>query len=144
MKILKPLVCLLFLSLVFSSCSNDDDVVLDKNGEKIIGTWRLFEIVEDGEPLNMGTCLPQSTVEFKAEGIFVANLVSDEPNEGGGCLEQTNTGQWKYLGDNEFETTSDGETEIQKIIFSENGTVFGITTEYDDGAIVVDSFVKID
>lgn len=91
----------------------------------------------------MGTCLPQSTVEFKAEGVLDTKSVSDGFFEGE-CEEEIITGQWEYLGNNQFAIIIDGEENIAELIFSENGTVFSETTIYEDGTVDVVSFIKID
>lgn len=132
MKTLKFYLVLVLMGLCCISCSKDDssggeDLSLD---EKIVGKWQFDEIIDsDGELVDMGVCISQSTYEFKENGNWILTFVRpDEFNEEE-CDVGTTNGEWEYVADNNFKITSNEESVLQEIQFSENYTRISITSD---------------
>lgn len=144
---MKKLVLLLLVPICFA-CSKEDDPAPAKDlfETKLIGTWQFHKMVEDGEVIEMGPCISQTTYEFTKDGFL--NVTSFFPNEldDKECEEVRLTGFWEYMGENKIKYTAKDDptdSDVQEFVFSENYTVLSFTTEYDDGMIETISLIKV-
>lgn len=141
MKTLKTFVCIAFIGLCFASCS-DDDKSKSEPGDKIVGTWKIEKMVEDGDVLDLGPCTPKSRLEFKNDGtyFFKTYFGNDETN----CTEDTTTGEWEYLGDNQYKTTEPGDdSDTVEIIFATHGNSFTTTSDNGDGTNSTITYTRV-
>lgn len=88
---------LIFISLLFISCSEDDNSNENQNtpptnGTNILGTWKIISSEEDGIDDKLPECLLRETLEFRANNILV-NL-SPSFDTSGECEEETLTGTY--------------------------------------------------
>lgn len=137
MKKLVWMMSILFVTISFNSCSDDDDdevVVRDK----IIGEWQWDQEFEDGVENTLSACDKKSTIEFFQTGTFTARDFIEDENDVCVALEPVN-GTWKNLGNSMYEL---GDLEIVpdvsinlevKITFPNNKMIVEYTyTDEDD------------
>ncbi len=146
MKTVKLYLFVAIIGCCFISCNKDNGNGPKDNSlaEKIIGTWQFHELIEDGEVIDLGPCVSQSTYEFTENGILNITFVRpDEFNEEE-CDVGTTSGEWEYVNGNKFKLITDDGTGIQEIIFSENYTVITFVTDQSDGSTQILSLTKIE
>ena len=143
MKTLKIYLLIVCTGLSAISCSNDDSDEIKDNTlqEKIIGTWQFHKFIEDGEEVDLGNCVSQSTYKFAENGILTITFVQpDEFNEEE-CNTGTSTGEWEYISGNNFKFTTNGQSGLQEIMFSENYSLITVTV---NGSSDILTLKKID
>lgn len=146
MKNYKIYLIVIIFCLCNISCSKEDDTVVpiqDNFETKLIGTWQFHKMVENGEVVEMGPCISQTTYEFLKDGTMMMNLLLPDEMNNGECDTITQHGKWEMPTENTIKTTVNGEITVEEIVFSEDNTVFSVTTEYDDGMIETLSLIKI-
>lgn len=120
---MKRLMSVLFIAILFASCSSDDD---SSSENSIVGAWTLteanLEVPQDFN--NDGTAdrnfkneVPcfEGTVAFTADGTFTQSFSNVEPVELNGetiyvCNGSTNTSGTYMLDGNQLTTTTTGTT----------------------------------
>jgi len=133
MKKIFLFVLILTSPILFNSCSDDDDK------DPIVGQWELYKIIANGVtvPIEPDDCDSKGILDFNSDGVFTAE--DFEENLAGDCvLEETAVGSWVNEGNNIYEITVDGESELIELTF-ENDT-FSLTEE--DGNITIEIIYK--
>lgn len=134
----------IFVFLVFAgltSCSNDDDNNGPAETDRIIGKWRIQELVLDGDQVPLTDCEKQTTVEFRTNGDII-NTDFSEDFETEECVSEVYTEKWESRGNNVYRITDEGSSEDVTIIFSNNNNTFTVSAEDDDGSYST-TFVRI-
>jgi len=88
------LITLAILSLQLTSCSSDDDNIIE---DPIIGVWKVNKVTIDGEIFDLGECELNSTETFFANGVYAQNNLLT--NGSGACLKDDFSARWKKLSD---------------------------------------------
>lgn len=115
------------LTIVFSSCSSDDD---SGSQDPIIGTWNLHQrFVNDVEEV-LNSCQMQETFTFSANGSVMYEYYED--NNGNCDLEEAFTGTWSNEGSSNYNLTAFGESSVQNLTFEAN-TFYYEFTDSDGG-----------
>ncbi|APG59937.1 lipocalin family protein [Christiangramia salexigens] len=101
---MKKIFFLLISIAVLTSCSDDDDSITD-DGTKIIGKWFLIDIRIAGSQNNLSECNQNSYIQFNADNTSKSEFYDDSEGESEvECkLEDSNEGEWKYLGNNRYQ-----------------------------------------
>ena len=123
MKKLSLLLCA--LSIIFSSCSSDDD---SGSQDPIVGTWTFHQFFEDGVQQSITACEMQETFTFSSNGTTFYEFYEDTQ---GACeLEESINGTWSSEG-NVYTLTVAGESSSEEITF-EGNTFYFEYTEFPD------------
>lgn len=141
MKKLIWLVSILFISISFNSCSDDDDdeVVIR---DKIIGEWQWNQEFEDGDENTLSTCDKKSTLEFFQAGTFTAKDFMEGENDVCVAMEPEN-GTWENLGKSMYEL-GDPDVSINlevKITFPNNKMI--VEYSFTDGDDITHTLKEI-
>lgn len=117
---MKKLILLLSVfTLVFTSCSSDDD---GDSQDPFVGTWKYFKYYEDGVEISLEECEELTTLVITSSGAFSTTIYE---NDGNGCeLDYTSSGTWENLGSGLYSTTLDGDTYVEEVGFSGNTMYF--------------------
>ena len=120
---MKKLVLLFsMITLVFMSCSSDDD---GGSNDSIVGTWKYYKYIENGVEEELDLCENEETLIFAENGDFTGMDYM------GNCiLVDTFTGTWTSSG-SIYSITSEGETNSAEVIFE--GNTFYIEDTYNNG-----------
>lgn len=134
MKIVKFILVFLVFAGV-ASCSNDDDGNSNETpaNDPIIGTWKIQQLVMNGEQIPIGECEAQTRVEFRANGtVRTTDVYEDFDTEE--CVTEVYTEQWQKLSNNVYRITDEVSSNDVTINFSNNNNTFTISAEDEDGS----------
>lgn len=129
---------ILFVSISFNSCNDDDDDANVVIKDKIIGEWQWDQEFEDGVENTLSACNKQSTIEFFEEGTFTSRDFMEDENDECAALDPVN-GTWENLRNSMYEL---GDLEIVpgvkidlevKITFTNNKMTIEYSFEDEDG-----------
>ena len=130
--------------LVFAgltSCSSDDDANAPAEVDRIVGKWKIQELLVDGEVVLLTDCEKQTTVEFKTNGDIISSDFYDD-FETEECIEETSTEKWENRGNNIYRITDGATSEDVNIVFSNNNNTFKVSQEDEEGSYST-TFVRI-
>jgi hypothetical protein len=120
------------ITIGLTACSKDDD---SSTQDPFIGTWTLYQVVNNGVELTLSDCDKQYSVQVNSDGTLIEAYYDDF---NGTCeLDEEIPALWKNLGKNLYSLTYDAGTEDeyifeQTIIFK--GNTF--TIEESNGSVV--------
>lgn len=93
----KAVLFLSFLTLIFTSCSSDDDS--SSQQDPIIGTWKYHKAFVNGVEQTLTDCEKQETFVFKSNDTVDYKYYEEEVS--GNCLlEEDASGTWSNNGNN--------------------------------------------
>ena len=126
---MKKLLYLFVAAAILISCESNED---DPSSDPIIGKWQVTSYLENGQE-QATDCDKKSIVTFNSDGTFSNN--SFYTDDSGNCVSDSDSyeANWKNIGNSTYSITDDDEVdeddlETVKIEFSENNSVFSITT----------------
>ncbi len=101
-----------FISILFISCSSDDD----SSVESIVGKWQIEQMFKNNVSENISECKKKSTLEFKDDTTFIS---TPYVLFNGDCIiDGISSGTWRDTGNNNLEVKVSGETESDKAVYS--------------------------
>lgn len=120
----KTISYLLLLMFMIASCSDDDSVTQDETlSEKLIGTWYVDKVIENGVEQDLDECFKESNVQFFENGTY--NIEGKANNDDfTDCIIVTqSSGDWELIDNNtKLKFIEQGEENIINIDFEENSS----------------------
>lgn len=137
----KPILFILLIAAIFTSCSSDDDSfnILNITKANIVGKWQWTASTENGKAVTLNKCDLMDTVEYKNDDT--ASYISHSLN-GDTCSEFLFTSSWSLSNSTiSYETGDEPETVVE--LTSEILKVQFIETDGDKKTTYVDTYKKV-
>lgn len=133
----------ILMFLVFAglaSCSSDDDGNGPAETDRIVGKWKIQQLLVDGEVVPIPDCEGQSTVEFMANGnVRSTDFYEDLDTQA--CVSEVHNEQWENRGNNVYRFMDGTDSYNLNIIFSNNNNTMTVT-DPDDASYSV-TYIRI-
>lgn len=133
---------LLLLMLMMASCSDDDKVSVDETlSEKLIGTWYINKVIENGVEQDLNECIKEGNVQFFENGTYniEAKVFNDDFTD---CtIAAQSSGDWELIDNNtKIKFIEQGEENIIDFELEENnsGNTLITTNQTDNGSYVTE------
>ncbi|KAA1246850.1 lipocalin family protein [Aquimarina sp. RZ0] len=131
---MKKIFLLFFVSVLIASCSSDDDSVSVNTQDKLIGSWNITQLFENGVEEMLTSCDLKDMFDVTADQKF---KITSYDTINGDCtiIEETIDGTWENIGNNVYKLKEGVEVETAieaKITFSENTMTFEFSDEIGD------------
>ncbi|HNU58464.1 MAG TPA: lipocalin family protein [Aquaticitalea sp.] len=109
-----------FLTLIFTSCSNDDDS--SSQQDPVIGTWKYYKYYANSVEIPLSECEKQKTIVFRSDNTLDFEFY--EENESGTCvLVLELEGTWSNEGGNVY-AMDFGEGPSNQVLTFESNTFY--------------------
>ena len=140
----KYISCLLLLMFVIVSCSDDDNVSVDETlSEKLIGTWYVDKIIENGVEQDISECISKSNMQFFENGTYniEAKVYNDDFTD---CIIAVqSSGDWELVDNTKLKFIEQGEENFLNFEIDENNSGDRlITTSESDNIMTITEYVK--
>lgn len=140
----KYISCLLLLMFVIVSCSDDDNVSVDETlSEKLIGTWYVDKIIENGVEQDINECISESNMQFFENGTYniEAKVYNDDFTD---CIIAVqSSGDWELVDNTKLKFIEQGEENFLNFEIEENNSGDRlITTSESDNIMTITEYVK--
>lgn len=127
MKKLSLLLCA--LTIVFSSCSSDDDSgSQDPQQDIVVGTWKLSMELVDGVEQPLLPCDLEETLLFNSNNTYTETYYEEDANSN--CVvDESFSGTWENTGNGSYSLIDGGDTDP----FTVSGNTLTFITIFDNG-----------
>ncbi|WP_103069797.1 lipocalin-like domain-containing protein [Aquimarina sediminis] len=137
----KPILFILLIAAIFTSCSSDDDSSISENTKSnLIGKWQWTASTINGEDISLDKCDIMNTLDFKANDVITSTTFSTITVVNNGqttttCEQESlESGEWS-LSENNIITKFGNESSSVKILeLTSTSVKFEETEEYKDQA----------
>ncbi len=148
---IKHIFVVLFVSILFISCSNDDDTVSNPSDnltveEQLIGFWTRESFENESGVSELTECDKQTTQEFTENNILNLTVYVDNDDFTGCEVVLQTSANWELLSDTELKVFN-----VQQEIVSDieietinNETFLTVTDNFEDGSFSINVFKKVE
>ncbi len=142
---------IIFLSLLFASCSSDDDSASNPSDnltveEQLIGFWTRESFEDESGVSDLSECDKQTTQEFTEDNILNLTVYVDNDDFTGCEVALQTSANWELLSETELKVSNDQQEIVSDIEINtiNNETFLTVTDNFDDGSFNINVFKKVE